>query len=347
MAEILVTGSVGRSSTAEMIAALVRASGLPALLQTAGGDPLARGEDTPGSGARSSGEAATWRIRIGPSQRADRPALVVFTPILPASGNASAVTQELCAGIPAGTRAVSAPQRESSLDVLRPAFPALREVATLCQLSRGRSSQDGQEFRLRTPAAEYRLTLPVLGQFQIENAATALLAVEQLVDEGVPLTPEIARAALSDIRLPGRFELIKRRPLIVVDAASHPVVLRRVADGLRELAGGRRMRIVLDVPAGLDPAAALPALAPLRPDLFAVLARERADERAAWNEACYEAGVELQIASDLTHAVDAALSLSEPGDAIAITGSRPAAAIARALVLGLAPPAAGPGYTGG
>ena len=58
----------------------------------------------------------------------------------------------------------------------------------------------------------------------------------------------------------------------------------------------------------------------------------------AWREACYEAGMPLQICRDVAMGMDQALASAAEADAIAVLGSRTAAATARAQVLGLVPP---------
>ncbi len=85
-----------------------------------------------------------------------------------------------------------------------------------CRLSRGQASMDGQEFRLKSPANEYRIRLErVAGELQVENAAVAILAAEQLAPAGVAITPATVATALAEVRLPARCEIVKREPLII------------------------------------------------------------------------------------------------------------------------------------
>ena len=77
-----------------------------------------------------------------------------------------------------------APQRESAGDVIRRVCAergaTLVEVAQSCALTRKAHDRDGQEFALKTPRATYKLQLPLLGRHQLDNAATAVLALEAL-----------------------------------------------------------------------------------------------------------------------------------------------------------------------
>jgi dihydrofolate synthase/folylpolyglutamate synthase len=363
--QIVVAGSAGKSSTATMIASLIQAAG-GHVVQFDGHylhSPLERvkvdGQALDAEAARAllagradTGQAgavpveallqlslersgASWLVVSGAALPASPLVEVVFAPILPdVQTGAGDVARAIIHDLQSSPIAVTALQRESALDILRPAFPGLMEVAARCRLSRGRADLDGQEFRLKTDLAEYRLHLPLLGAFQVENAVTAILAVEQLRSFGVELEPGQARVALDAVRLPGRMEVIKRRPLIIVDTGAAGQAFRRIADAVHEIVAGRRLRIVLDLSGGLDPAIAVPALAPLSPDIVTVGA---GPDMSALRHACGDAGIAVQTAPGVEAAVDQALDATEQGESIAVLGSTAAAAAARALILGLLP----------
>ena len=92
--------------------------------------------------------------------------------------------------IVAGAPVIMAPQRESAADVIREVAAekgaALTEVALSCNLRRDQAGTDHQTFRLRTGKQGYNIKLPLLGKHQLDNAATAVLAVEALAN----LTPQ-------------------------------------------------------------------------------------------------------------------------------------------------------------
>ncbi|HVC31207.1 MAG TPA: hypothetical protein VND24_08465 [Steroidobacteraceae bacterium] len=233
---------------------------------------------------------------------------------------------------------VAAPQRESVLDVLRASYPELCEVAKLCAMSRGRAGLDGQDLRLRTPKREYGLKLPLLGRQQLENAATAILAVEQLASAGVMLTADAAHTALSSLRLPGRIEPVKRRPLILVDIAEAPEAMRRLVDTLQNDLGLRRPLVILAAMRQADfPALAAP-LAALDPNLILARAPDGGmAEPMNLAQACLDAGLPMPRVEDLTAAVDEALA-ANPSESACIAGPRAFVATARAYILGLMPP---------
>ena len=78
-----------------------------------------------------------------------------------------------------------------------------------------------QSFVLETPVQSYELTLPVLGTFQQRNAATAVVALEQLDGDLRPSADAIERG-ISQFRLAGRMEYFPTHPGVVFDVAHNP-----------------------------------------------------------------------------------------------------------------------------
>lgn len=76
------------------------------------------------------------------------------------------------------------------------------------------------------------------GRHQAANAATALAAAQALAAEGFPVGEEAVREGLSAVRWPGRFEVLRREPPVVVDGAHNPDGLRRLGETWRELSPG-------------------------------------------------------------------------------------------------------------
>jgi dihydrofolate synthase / folylpolyglutamate synthase len=368
MRQVFVAGSVGKTSIGTMTAALIHACGArvahlsdsylhsPLERLTLDGRPLERDffetlrqpnpADEPGPVSDIDvllerailTSHASWLVRSGASPPSGSVDLAVIGPILPTvERGAGEVATEFLDAMPQPAGAVCSPQRESALDVLRPRLSNMQEVAQSCRLSRGRAGLEEQEFRLQTPQSEYRLKLPVLGPFQVENAATAVLAVEALRPQGVELTPELATAAFAAIRLPGRLEVIKRHPLVIVDTCTSSAALRRVIEGLRELVAQRRLQALLDCSAGLDPAELVRLLEPLRAEIVAIAPASTGAAREQFTAAASEAGLPLRYAPDMTAAIDQSLSAAQDGDAIVALGSRFSIDSVRSLLLGLMP----------
>ena len=83
----------------------------------------------------------------------------------------------------------------------------------------------GQMLRLRGLRGEYdEVFVPLYGAHQGQNAAVALAAVEALLGraDGEPLDADLVREAFEQVTSPGRLEVVRRSPTIVLDAAHNP-----------------------------------------------------------------------------------------------------------------------------
>ena len=247
-----------------------------------------------------------------------------------------------------GSPTVMAPQRESAAEVIREVAAAqgspLSEVALICNLRRDAYSSDAQTFRLRTPSAGYQVKLPLLGKHQLDNAATAIVAVEALAAVGLKIGPETVKAGLEGVKWPARIEAVKRRPLVIVDAAHTADSARALRDALGEYFHVDQATLVVGVMGDKDLEGLVSAIEPVARRVIATKAdHPRALEPEKIARAFQDLGIETTWERRLGDAIDSALALSTPSDAIVILGSVALAGEARAHILGLErdPPIAG------
>ena len=110
----------------------------------------------------------------------------------------------------------------------------------------------GRAITVRTPFAHYEEVLVSLhGIHQGVNAATAIVAAEAFL--GRALGEEVVASTLAKARMPGRMELISRKPMIVIDGAHNPAGVRALVatlDGAFYVEGERRC--VLGMLSGRD-----------------------------------------------------------------------------------------------
>jgi UDP-N-acetylmuramoyl-L-alanyl-D-glutamate--2,6-diaminopimelate ligase len=98
-----------------------------------------------------------------------------------------------------------------------------------------RHSLAGAEFELTHEGESHRLELPLIGEFNVENAAAAAAAALQL---GVPLRVVAARLSAAP-QVPGRLEILARDPAIIRDYAHTPDALERLLGALKPMCAGR------------------------------------------------------------------------------------------------------------
>jgi len=110
-----------------------------------------------------------------------------------------------------------------------------REGIEFGVLSRERAV-GGQLLTLRGLAGEYEdVFLPLHGEYQAHNAMTALAAVEAFVgasEDRVDI--ELVRRAFAGVSSPGRLELVRRSPAVLIDATHNPHGAHATADTISE-----------------------------------------------------------------------------------------------------------------
>ncbi len=119
-------------------------------------------------------------------------------------------------------------------------------------LERNDLAVGGRAITVRTPFETYDDVLVSLhGIHQGVNAATAIVAAEAFLGRALGL--DVVSTTLASAKMPGRMELISRRPMIVVDGAHNPAGMRALAatlDGAFHVHGERRC--VLGMLSGRD-----------------------------------------------------------------------------------------------
>lgn len=253
-----------------------------------------------------------------------------------------AIAGEKAGIIGPGDLVVMAPQRERAAAVFRGACrdrgARLTEVAQACRLRRGHHGPEGQDFELRTERGFYRLHLPLVGRHQLDNAATAVIALEAAADLGAPLTPEGVREGFRGLRWPGRVEVIHRRPSTVVDVAHTEDSARALCSALTEDLAVERAVFVVGMLDDKPLEAVAAQLAPLATEVVAVAAPHPRALPAAQVAAAFAAlGVPASTAEGVAAGMDAAEARAGAQGWVVVTGSFAVAAEARAHLLGLAP----------
>jgi dihydrofolate synthase/folylpolyglutamate synthase len=191
------------------------------------------------------------------------------------------IAKEKSGIIKPGAIAVFSEQTEEADDVLLAA--AAEAGATVFRQGHdfGVSTREvavgGQVLTLQGAAAVYPdIFLPLHGEHQAQNAATALAAVEAFLlsdgrdwsagdnsREGSGLDIDVVRAAFADATSPGRLEVVRRSPTVLVDAAHNPSGAQVLADSLEEAFGFSRLVGVVAVLEDKDAEGILGALEPV------------------------------------------------------------------------------------
>jgi dihydrofolate synthase/folylpolyglutamate synthase len=196
----------------------------------------------------------------------------------------------------------------------------------------------GRLLDIRTPGGVLDdIFVAAHGEHQGENAALAVAAVEAFFARR--LEAEVVQAGFMRVRLPGRFEVVGRSPLVIIDGAHNPDGAVTVAETLAEdfNVGGKPI-FVVGMLSGRDPGQLLEAMGARHARL--VIACPALSPRAIPEfeiaAAAQALGVEAEASPDLREALQRARAVAAEDDVIVITGSLYIAGAARD-VLGLAP----------
>lgn len=138
-----------------------------------------------------------------------------------------------------GATAVFAQQELAAAEVLMRRAAEVGAVVAREGLEFGVLSREvaigGQLLTLRGLKGVYdEVYLPLYGAHQASNAACALAAVEALTGGDDPLDADLVRQAFAQASSPGRMEVVRRTPTVVVDAAHNPGGMQATLEGLHE-----------------------------------------------------------------------------------------------------------------
>jgi dihydrofolate synthase/folylpolyglutamate synthase len=187
----------------------------------------------------------------------------------------------------------------------------------------------GQQLTLRGLRGTYEdVFLPLFGLHQAGNAACALAAVEAfagVLDEGgygsAGLDADLVREAFAKVTSPGRLEVIRRSPTIIIDAAHNPAGMAATVAGVQDSFTFSRLTGVFAASGDKDVPGMLAELEPLLTDIVVTRnSSERSMDPGETAELAAEIFGEdrVQSAPQLDDAIETAVTLAD--EAVADTG---------------------------
>jgi dihydrofolate synthase/folylpolyglutamate synthase len=163
----------------------------------------------------------------------------------------------------------------------------------------------------------------LLGAFQQANAALAVGITEVLIEKGHRLSHQDVVSGLRRVRWPGRFQVVHRRPLTVVDGAHNPAAADELKRAVEACAAGKMPKIlVLGVSADKDYRGLAGVLAPLFDVVIATFATHpRALGITALAEVCRGYGGDVRTAPSVACAMDLATGIAGTDGFVCASGS--------------------------
>ncbi len=177
------------------------------------------------------------------------------------------IAREKAGIIKPGATVVAAPQLPGAMRVLeetcRERGVALVRVGADVTFDVVRRSLDGQTVSVRGPFGRRTVRVPLAGTYEAENVATAVAAVEALRARGVALEAKCMKLGFSRVDWPGRFQVLAKSPLLILDGAHNPASMGRLAESIEQVSGAEDVVFLLGFSSDKDIRGAVAALSRL------------------------------------------------------------------------------------
>ena len=181
----------------------------------------------------------------------------------------------------------------------------------------------GTRFSVQGSFGSYpQLWMPIIGNHQAENAATAIVTVEQFL--GRAIADEVLRSALADTVSPGRLHVVSKEPLVVLDGAHNPPGIASFRNSVDSHFGSPRSIGVVAMLGDKDVFSSALEFAGVFDHLIITSSQSERSMTAGELAAIFEdSGVAVdEVIENFAHAYDAALRLGEANSMpVFVTGS--------------------------
>ena len=238
-----------------------------------------------------------------------------------------------------GCVVVTAPQSDEAARVVAEACQArgarLVRVGTDVTWQGLGFDYQGQSLQVKGRLGDYRLSIPLLGQHQLENAAVAVAALEVLLEKGFRVCRESIIRGLAGVKWSGRLQVFDGHPVVVIDGAHNPGAARRLRESLEyyfklPVKGGARAGIcpferavlVIGVSGDKDIAGIARELAPPFDKVIVTRSRHpRAMEQSAVMTEFIKHGAEVKTAEGIPSALALAADIAGSDGLVCVAGS--------------------------
>ena len=122
-------------------------------------------------------------------------------------------------------------------------------IADFDSLSSVSHSLEGQTFHCGN---RKDLFLPLLGVHQMKNTAVVLSIIDTLIEKGYAISEENIRDGLACVSWPGRFDIVRKDPLFIIDGGHNPQCIEALVSNIRDYLEGRRVVVLTGVLADKD-----------------------------------------------------------------------------------------------
>ncbi len=222
---------------------------------------------------------------------------------------------------------LSYPQEEEVMNVLKSTCEEKNSklfIMDFDELNIHRSSIDEQIFSTNILGEHYNnVEIKLAGIHQVYNACMALGAVKILREyRNVAISDESIFNGLYNTKWPGRFEVLRKKPLIIIDGAHNLHGANSLRKNIETLLGNYKIILVIGMLQDKDVRAVLKDLIPITSKVVATRpSNPRAMDAADLAEELKTFGKETYVYDDIKKAIDKAISITGQDEAIIFAGS--------------------------
>lgn len=166
------------------------------------------------------------------------------------------------------------------------------------------------------------LVLPLLGDHQLHNASVVLSIADTLIGEGWNISEQNIYDGIRDVRWPGRFDIVCRKPLFIIDGGHNPQCIEALVKNIRDYLAGKKVVALTGVLADKDYADMYKPVMPLV-DRFVCITPPNPRKLEAEQLARYlrQAGAQAQASESILDGVKQAMDLAGEDGVVLCFGS--------------------------
>ncbi len=166
------------------------------------------------------------------------------------------------------------------------------------------------------------LVLPLLGDHQLHNASVVLSIADTLIGEGWKISEQNIYDGIRDVRWPGRFDIVCRKPLFIIDGGHNPQCIEALVKNIRDYLAGKKVVALTGVLADKDYADMYKPVMPLV-DRFVCITPPNPRKLEAEQLARYlrQAGAQAQASESILDGVKQAMDLAGKDGVVLCFGS--------------------------
>lgn len=225
-----------------------------------------------------------------------------------------------------GQIVVSAPQPKEAKKVIEARcqkFPAsLFSVGKEILYASVKTNRPYQTFRVKSIFRGYpTLKSRLLGGHQIINAALAIGMIEALKFHRIDIPARAIKKGIASARWPGRFEIIKPNPTIILDGAQNIASCQALKQALKENFGNKKVILVLGISQDKDLKGICKELQGISQQIILTQSNNPRAAKPEQLKLFFTSQKRLYLTTNLKQAMDLALEKARKTDLIMVTGS--------------------------